>query len=76
MVQPAMSQIANKQTQATARSLQVAGGGAEETPLPFSTTLDLGGAAAGDVVTIMVRGDSGIDADPGDFGAIPVVITG
>ena len=56
--------------------LQVASGGAEEIPLPFETTLDLTGAARGDTVTIMVRGDSGIDADPGDFGAIPVVITG
>ena len=31
---------------------------------------------AGDVVTIMVRGGTGIETDPGDFGAIPVVITG
>lgn len=56
--------------------LQIAQGGSEATPLPFTTTLDLSGAAAGDVVTIMVRGGTGIETDPGDFGAIPVVITG
>lgn len=56
--------------------LQIAQGGSEATPLPFTTTLDLSGATAGDVVTIMVRGGTGIETDPGDFGAIPVVITG
>lgn len=56
--------------------LQIAQGGSEATPLPFTTTLDLSGAAAGDVVTLMVRGGTGIETDPGDFGAIPVVITG
>lgn len=56
--------------------LQIAQGGSEASPRPFTTTLDLSGAAAGDVVTIMVRGGTGIETDPGDFGAIPVVITG
>lgn len=56
--------------------VQIAQGGSEATPLPFTTTLDLGGAAAGDVVMIMVRGGVGIETDPGDFGAIPVVIAG
>ena len=56
--------------------LQIAQGGSEATPMPFTTTRDLSGAAAGDVVTIMVRGGTGIETDPGDFGAIPVVITG
>lgn len=55
--------------------LQIAQGGSEATPLPFTTTLDLSDANAGDVVTIMVRGGIGIETDPGDFGAIPVVIT-
>lgn len=55
---------------------QVAQGGAEEIPLPFSTSLDLSGAATGDAVTILVRGGTGLETDPGDFGAIPVVITG
>jgi hypothetical protein len=55
---------------------QVAQGGAEATPLPFSTNLDLSGAAPGDVVTILVQGGTGIETDPGEFGAVPVVITG
>jgi hypothetical protein len=55
--------------------LQIAQGGSEATPLPFTTTLDLSDADTGDVVTIMVRGGIGIETDPGDFGAIPVVIT-
>jgi hypothetical protein len=55
--------------------LQLASGGADETPLPFSATLDLTGAPAGATITIMVRGDTGADGDPGDFGAIPVVVT-
>ncbi|GAB3244497.1 hypothetical protein [Nocardioides dilutus] len=54
--------------------VQIAQGGSEATPLPFTTTLDLSGAAPGDVVTIMVRGGTGIETDPGEFGAIPVVI--
>ena len=43
--------------------------------MPFTTTLDLSGAAAGDVVTIMVRGGTGIETDPGDFGAIRRLMT-
>jgi hypothetical protein len=54
---------------------QLATGGAEATPLPFSTTLDLTGVAPGSTVTILVRGGTGVETDPGDFGAIPVVIT-
>ena len=54
---------------------QQATGGAEATPLPFSTTLDLTGVAPGSTVTILVRGGTGLETDPGDFGAIPVVIT-
>ena len=30
----------------------------------------------GDTVTIVVRGSTGLETDPGDFGAIPVVVTG
>lgn len=56
--------------------LEIAQGGSDATPLPFTTTLDLSGAAAGDVVMIMVRGGTGIETDPGEFGAIPVAITG
>lgn len=51
-------------------------GGAFETPEPFSVTLDLTGAAPGDVVTLLVKGGVGLETDPGEFGAIPVVIAG
>lgn len=50
--------------------------GSAETPEPFTVELDLSDAAAGDVVTLLVRGGVGLETDPGDFGAIPVVIAG
>lgn len=56
--------------------LQVAQGGARAKARPFTTTLDLSGAAPGDVVTVMVRGGTGLETDPGDFAAIPVVVGG
>jgi hypothetical protein len=49
-------------------------GGALETPEPFAVTLDLSDAEPGDVVVLLVRGGTGLESDPGDFGAIPVVI--
>jgi hypothetical protein len=42
--------------------------------LPYSVELDVSGAAAGDVVTLLIRGGTGLETDPGDFGAVPVVI--
>ena len=48
--------------------------GAMFEPEPYSVELDLSGAAAGDVVGIVVRGGAGLETDPGDFAAIPVVI--
>jgi hypothetical protein len=42
--------------------------------LPYSVNLDVSGAAAGDVVALLIRGGTGLETDPGDFGAIPVVI--
>jgi len=54
--------------------LQITMGGAMETPEPISVTLDLSGASSGDVVTIVVRGGVGLETDPGEVGAIPVVI--
>jgi hypothetical protein len=39
-------------------------------------TLDLSDAEPGDVVVLLVRGGSGLESDPGDFGAIPIVIAG
>lgn len=43
---------------------------------PYSTTLDLSGARAGDVVVLLVNGGVGLETDTGDFSAIPVVIAG
>ena len=42
--------------------------------LPYSVTLDLSAAEPGDIVVLMVNGGTGLETDPGDFGAIPVVI--
>lgn len=53
---------------------EVTSGGAMETPEPFSVTLDLSDAGVGDTVVLLVRGGTGLETDPGDFGAIPVVI--
>lgn len=54
----------------------VTSGGSFETPEPFTVTVDLSGAQPGDVVGLLVRGGVGLETDPGDFGAIPVVIAG
>ncbi len=42
--------------------------------LPYSVTLDLSAATTGDVVVLLIRGGTGLETDPGDFGAIPVLI--
>ena len=42
--------------------------------LPYSVSLDLSAAEQGDVVVLLVRGGTGLETDPGDFGAIPIVI--
>ena len=55
---------------------EVTQGGALADPEPFSVTLDLTGASPGEVVSIVVRGGVGHEEDPGDFGAISVVIPG
>ncbi len=49
-------------------------GGALDLPEPFTVSIDLSSASPGDVVTLLVRGGAGLETDPGDFGAIPVVI--
>lgn len=41
---------------------------------PFTVDLDLSGAEAGDTVVILLQGDVGLETDPGDFTAIPVLI--
>jgi hypothetical protein len=51
-------------------------GGAKDTAAPYSAVVDLSAAAPGDVVALIVRGGAGLETDPGDFGAIPVVIAG
>jgi hypothetical protein len=55
---------------------QITMGGAFETPEPFSATLDLSRAAPGEIVVLLVRGGAGLETDPGEFGAIPVVVAG
>ncbi|MGB8859548.1 MAG: hypothetical protein WCC60_09840, partial [Ilumatobacteraceae bacterium] len=42
--------------------------------LPYSVTLDLSTATSGDIVVLLVQGGTGLETDPGDFSAIPVLI--
>jgi hypothetical protein len=44
--------------------------------LPYSVVLDVGAASPGDVVVLLVRGGAGLETDPGDFAALPVLIAG
>jgi Immunoglobulin-like domain of bacterial spore germination len=48
--------------------------GSAESPEPYHVTLDLSKAKSGDVVMLLVRGGTGLETDPGDFGAIPVMV--
>lgn len=50
-------------------------GGNLGVPGPFQVTLDLTGVQPGDTVVLLVRGGVGLETDPGEFGAIPIVIT-
>lgn len=54
---------------------QITRGGALADTEPYDTTLDLAGTAPGDVVAVLVRGDTGLETDPGEFAILPVVIT-
>ena len=54
--------------------LQIGAGGAFEDLQPYSVELDLSGAEEGDVVVILVRGDTGLGNDPSTFAAMPIVI--
>ena len=54
--------------------LVITSGGTFETPEPFSVSVDLTGADPGGIVMLLVRGGTGLETDPGDFGAIPVVV--
>lgn len=50
-------------------------GGNFGVPGPFQVTLDLTGVEPGDTVVLLVRGGVGLETDPGEFGAIPILIT-
>lgn len=54
--------------------LQIGAGGAVDELEPYSVELDLSGAVDGDVVVILVRGDTGLETDPSTFAALPVRI--
>ena len=53
----------------------ITSGGAFADLEPYSVTLDLSGAAPGDVIALLVRGDTGLGGDPGDFASLPIVIS-
>lgn len=50
-------------------------GGAMETAEPYSVSLDLSAAPRGAMVMLLVRGGVGLETDPGEFGAIPIVMS-
>ena len=52
----------------------IAAGGLFEQTEQYSATVDLSRTSPGDHITILVRGDTGLSDDPGEFAAIPVVI--
>lgn len=54
--------------------LQIGAGGAFDEVEPFSVELDLSGASPGDVVVVLVSGDTGLGNDPSTFAALPIVI--
>jgi hypothetical protein len=54
--------------------LQIGRGGNAADLDPYSVELDLSGAASGEVIVILVHGDTGLGNDPSTFAAIPIVI--
>jgi hypothetical protein len=46
------------------------------TPVPYAVTLDLTAADLGDLVALVAVGDTGLETDPSEFAAIPVVVGG
>lgn len=52
----------------------ITAGGAFATSEPYSVTVDLSGAPVRSVVTLLVRGDTGLSDDPGEFSAIPIIV--
>ena len=55
-----------------AQVITLAGSGL--TPEPYEVTLDLTDATPGTTIAVLVRGGVGLETDPGDFSAIPLVI--
>lgn len=53
---------------------EIGAGGAMADLEPYSVELDLSAAAEGDVVVILVHGDTGLGNDPSTFAAIPIVM--
>lgn len=56
--------------------LVITRGGPFADPEPYSVDLDLSDAPVGATVALVTRGDTGLETDPGEFSAIPVVIGG
>ena len=52
----------------------VGAGGSQETAEPFTVDLDLTAAPAGATVALLAAGGTGLEADPGEFTAIPIRI--
>jgi hypothetical protein len=53
---------------------QIGAGGALADPEPFSVVLDLSDTQIGDVIAIVVRGDTGMEGDTGEFSALAIQI--
>jgi len=53
----------------------VGAGGSAATPEPYSVTVDVGSDdLTGQTLAIIAKGDTGLENDPGEFSAIPVVV--
>lgn len=52
----------------------IAAGGAFADPESFTVELDLSGVPAGTTVALLLQGGTGLETDPGETGAIPVVV--
>ncbi|MDZ7676076.1 MAG: hypothetical protein U5K30_13540 [Acidimicrobiales bacterium] len=50
-------------------------GGAMADSEPYLVTLEVSSVSSGDVVTLLVRGGTGLETDPGEFSAVPVVVS-
>lgn len=60
--------------QAEPLDTQLAQGGSMAEAEPFTVTLDLSAATPGETIALVVHGGVGHEEDPGELGAIPVVI--